>query len=62
MVGQADLMLEEISGGGEGLSDVGEHVHHGIIDARPIHAAVDPLATLCKGGEVEGFSDLVPAL
>ena len=53
--------MEEVGGGGEGLGDVGEHVCHGLIDGGPVCAAVDPLAVLCKGGEVDGFSGAVPA-
>ena len=52
--------MEEVGGRGEGLRDVGEHVRHGLADGRSVRAA-DPLATLCKGGEVEGFRSLVPA-
>ena len=60
-MGKIDLVVEKISGGGEGLGDVGEHVCHGLVDGRPVWAAADPLATLCEGGKVEGFISLVPA-
>ena len=41
--------------------DVGEHVHHHFIDASPVLAAVEPLAILSEGGELEGFGFVVPA-
>ena len=61
MVGQINLVVEEVGGRGEGLGDVGKHVHHGLVDGRPVGAAIDPLAVLRKGWEVEEFSGSVPA-
>ena len=58
MVWQINLAVEEVGGGGESLRNVGGH---GLVDAGPVRVAIDPLATLCKGGEVEGFSDSIPA-
>ena len=53
--------MEEVSGGREGFGDVGEHVGHCLIDAGPVRAAVDPLAILGEGGEVDCFGCAVPA-
>ena len=56
MMGQINLTVDEISGGGEDLRHVGEHVHHGLV-----WAAVDQLAAIHMGREVEGFNSAVPA-
>ena len=61
MVGQVNLAVEEIGGGGDGLGDVGEHVCHGIIDGRPVCVTVDPVIILRQSGDVEGFCGPVPA-
>jgi hypothetical protein len=58
---EVDLAMEEVSGGREGFRDVGKHVGHRLIDARPVGAAVDPLAILRKGREVDGVGRSVPA-
>ena len=53
MMWEVDLMLEEVGRQGEGLRDVAEHVHHGLVDTGTVRAAVDPLAILREGREVE---------
>ena len=58
---QNNLMVEEVSGRGASLGNVGEHVHHVLVDAGPVWAAVDPLTALCKCREVERFDGAVPA-
>ena len=58
---EVDLAMEEVGGGREGFGDVGEHVSHLFVDASPVGAAVNPLAILGKGGEVDGVGCAVPA-
>ena len=58
---EVHLAVEEVSGVGEGLWDVGEHVDHGLVDSGSIGGAVDPLAILGENGKVEGFGGTVPA-
>ena len=53
---QINLAVEEASGGGESL---GKHVCNGLVGAGLVQAAVDPLAALCKGREVERFDGAV---
>jgi hypothetical protein len=42
--------MEEVSRLGEGFRYVGEHVHHGLVDARPVWAAIDSPAILGNRG------------
>jgi len=58
---EVDLTMEEVSGGGKGFWDVGEHVGHCLVDTSPVGAAVKPFAILGEGGEVEGVGCAVPA-
>ena len=58
---EIDFAVEEVSGGREGLRDVGEHVGHSFVDASPVGAAVDPLAILSESGGVDGFGCVISA-
>jgi hypothetical protein len=58
---EVNLMMDEVSGGRDGLRDVGKHVSHRIFDASSVWAAVDPLAVLGECGEVDGFGCMIPA-
>ena len=58
---EVDLLMKEVSGRGEGLRYVGKQVGHGLVNASPVHAAVDPLTVLGEGGVVECFGSAVPA-
>jgi hypothetical protein len=46
MMWEVNLTMEEIGGLGEPLGYVGEHVYHGLVDAGPVWAALNPLAIL----------------
>ena len=58
---EIDLAMEEVGGGGEGLGSVGKHACHGFIDTGPVQAAVNPLAALRKGWEVERLGSSISA-
>ena len=61
MMREVDLAVEEVRGLGEGFRDIGEHVHHGLVDTRPVRVAVQPLAVLGERREVDGLGNAVPA-
>jgi hypothetical protein len=50
MMREVNLAMEEISGVGEGLGDVGEQVRHGLVHAGPVRAVVNPFAILGEHG------------
>ena len=60
-MGEVDLVMEEVGGGGEGLRNVDEHVSHALVDASPIRAAIDPLVILGECGKVDSFGGAVRA-
>jgi hypothetical protein len=44
MVWKVNLMMEEVSRGGEGLGDVCKHNRHALIDTSMIRAAISPFS------------------
>ena len=58
---EVDLAVKEVRGLGKGFRDIGEHVRHGLVDARPFRAAIEPLAVLGERREMERLGNAVPA-
>ena len=61
MMWEIDLAVVEVGGRGESFGDVGKHVRHCLVDARPVRVAVNPLSILGESWEVEGFGGTIPA-